>query len=128
MRFSTVATAVLVAGIAHAQVDDIISDIKSVATGLPDDIESVVTSIGSEITDAASSIRDDGSDLISSIESVISTATDGPELSSLKSVFSSVKDAATDATETETPGAAAPTALPAMGAVAGGIFALAGLL
>lgn len=152
MRFTYIATALFAAGAANAQVDSIISQITSVAGSLPSDAASAANSLASQLTSGVGAIPSNAasiassitsgagslpSDVASRINSIASSAdAAGSSIrseveSAARSVTSRVGSAASSATSSAgaaSTGAAQPTALPAMGAVAGGLFALAGLL
>merc|ERR1711874_194254 len=68
MRFSTIATAVIAAGVANAQVGSITSDIGSGVASITSDAASGASSV-------ASSIESDASSVLSSLASEASTAT-----------------------------------------------------
>merc|ERR1711963_970457 len=111
MRFSTIATAVIAAGVANAQVDSIISRVTSAVGGVPSDIGSVVSSITSDIgsgvasitsdaasgaSSVASSIESDASSVLSSLASEASTAT-GSRASEIASATSAIASRASSA-------------------------------
>merc|ERR1711963_161898 len=123
MRFSTIATAVIAAGVANAQVDSIISRVTSAVGGVPSDIGSVVSSITSDIgsgvasitsdaasgaSSVASSIESDASSVLSSLASEASTAT-GSRASEIASATSAIASRASSAKSAASSAAASAT-------------------
>lgn len=141
MRFSVIATSLIAAGVVNAQVDSILSSIGGEVSSAIGDVTSGAGSITSEAGSAISSAISGASSAISEIEasasSALSSAATLTESGAVESARSSIANEASSRVQsaassaagaTSSGGASVPTALPALGAAAGGIWALAGLL